>query len=358
MKPRVTLPAILSFIIFIFMYKGCGTFVGNPGQETEVPGEEESLRVYITDAPSEFASQVFMKIKRIQVSEDGIKWYEINVTHSEPFDILSFQDGLSLKLATAFALPEIHIKKVRVFFDEEHQIIAKIAVGNLEAKIPIPEKLKAGMDIELDIKVEKGQSMSITLDFDMRRSIQLNEQKVFEFKPFFRAVDNSKVGRLVGRVKGNARFVCAFGSQRLLLDDDGTCQTSVTTATVRDGKYTLAFLPEDRYYLRFLDIRGRSVAIEKDGTTVTIGNENTVREIIAEELPDVPAPENETNADDQGNTSKSESSEFVPPDDSTDNSPGSNQNNNDDNDDNDDNDGNQQPPEDVEGFVVPVDPDN
>ena len=282
------------FSSMLLVVTGCGTFTGNPidqkkptgaaGTQKEQPEaapasevatitpttttttdakgtlDPRAVVIALTDAPIDDVKQVFVTIARVELIGTDGKAREVPLVKSEEVDLVALDDGKSVNLAEGLAIPPGTYSQVRLVLDATKAPRVVTADGKSEA-LKVPSGTESGIKVVGEFIVKAGVPLKLTIDFDLRKSLKRvgesgkgkEESKSggsYEFKPVIRVVEDSKTATITGAAPAGAKVVCAFavGSTK---DATEECGGAINAAKVKDGKYTLAFMPEGKYELRY-----------------------------------------------------------------------------------------------------------
>lgn len=287
---------------------GCGGSGG--GTATGV------LSLRITDGAVDMAEHVFVQFSGLELQGPGQRitlFYCVDPMDSmktvvsdmacttqpapKQLDLLALSGGQADFLLDGFTLPAGHYSWVRLVVDTAGTLDSYIVVGGLNHELTIPSGAETGLKLNRGFNVPAGGSADFTLDFDLRKSVEVTGMGEYMLRPTLRMVDNAMVGAISGTVDaglvpgGCTPAVYVFEGAGVTPDDiDGVAPDPVTTATVKlDGsdnlyKYTAAFLEPGSYTISFTCDAAADGAMDDDAltftgtTTVTVTTNSTTRQ--------------------------------------------------------------------------------
>lgn len=211
------------------------------------------LVVNITDAPFpvdmvESAEVTITKLE-IRKAGDGISDecpFEVIWEGSEIFNLLDLRNGVVAGLLD-IEIPAGEYDLLRLYVDE-----ASLKVKDGESyTVKVPSGRQTGIKVFISpgLVVEGGLTTEMILDFDLSNSFVMQGNmnspagiKGFHFKPVIRAVNNSKAGRLEGKVTNKDGVIIKEASVTVRQD------TVVATAVADTmGYYAILGLPSGSY---------------------------------------------------------------------------------------------------------------
>jgi hypothetical protein len=259
-----------------------------------------SVKIYLTDAPLDAANVAGVYIKLTQVEVNGPSgWKTISSKH-QTLNLLEFQSGLSTLLTSA-ELDTGKYTEVRIVLDVAEQGKEKANEGcflkfkdNTGAGLFVPSGAETGYKLKGEFKIESNKEVSITIDFDARKSVHsTGNNGKYMLKPVVRMVVNKDVGTIQGKFGRFSLYdnVSVFAYRAGTYTSSETEETefnprfsnAVNSMSVdASGNFKIAFLPAGQYDLYVaaffsdgtlidvVDIKtGVSVAVQQT-TTVTL----------------------------------------------------------------------------------------
>jgi hypothetical protein len=248
-------------------------------------GEKGTVTISLTDAPIDAASVkgVYITVSEIQYNlstggEDNWRTFE-NFLGPRTIDLLSKTDGVAEALGT-LAMPAGQYNQIRFMLDAPEEgtgLTAKppsyiLFKDDSWAALFIPSADKTGFKAVSAFQVPVNGNVSITADFDLRRSIRTTNRHsalTYLMRPTLRLVVENEAGRITGKGTnlpvGHTVAVFAYADGTYAAAEatppaaDSTSTTqfagTVTSATLKldaatgDWRYVLAFLAAGTYDL-------------------------------------------------------------------------------------------------------------
>jgi len=251
-----------SFLI-VFGFSGCG------GSDDSTQTGTMSLN--LTDAPliDELnVTGVYITVSGVEYHMDG-KWQtmeEFN-TSVNPINLLEWQDGESIALGD-FQLPAGKYTQMRFMLDaqEETGPVKSNAGcfiefdGDTNETLYVASGSQTGYKAVGNFKVPVDGRVSVTADFDVRKSIVASGNGAYKLKPTIKLVVTSETGVIKDSVVGNLTdeytyVVYAYeyeGGQSTWIEDETNTEfpNATTSSLVKDdGTYQLSFLEAGSYDL-------------------------------------------------------------------------------------------------------------
>ena len=303
LRVALTLPYVLLAVL------ACGTLVGNPGEGGGDGSDGKSdpapaavatpvpVVFALTDAPIDDAQSVFVTVEGLAIAagpeSDGsgegansTVWVDVPLKVTGELDVLKYQDGDTVELAEAPALAPGAYARTRltlaasppprlVDFDGTEHVLDLSGLPNRMIEVRVPFVAASSSDASVG-------PTRVTLDFDLRRSLKATVSATgsasYALNPTFRLVEAQRTGKLVGTAVG-ARSVCVFAAAQGDKDADDDCAHAVTSTRVKDGRYTVAFLPAGSYVVRAY--RNGDQPLDSAAVEVRAGAATTVAPLTA-----------------------------------------------------------------------------
>lgn len=119
----------------------------------------------------------------------------------------------------------------------------------------IPGKERDVSALTLSISAESFDTpVEITFDFDLRKSLQSKGEggsKQYTLNPTLRMLKAGEFGEITGTAP-DGHVVCVY-LIKAEMDSDDNCENAINSAKVKNGKYTLPYMPEGSYKVRVFD---------------------------------------------------------------------------------------------------------
>jgi hypothetical protein len=282
MRNRVLHIAALAFIVMLL--NSCyGSVSSNKG-----------LSIYITDAPIDRASAVNIAIASIEIDGDPADKSTLPQTFSfSPSvvaDVYAFQGGAENPLVLFGLVPAGHYTSMKVtLVTDPLSLASSITLPDGTHTLYIPGGNSPVISVPMDLSMTNGGTASITIDFDLRKSIiqDPNDSSKYQLFPSMRAVQDELAGNITGGVattrvaNGGGSCVPAVyvyqGSNvaptDINLNAPGGSVQPFATALVGLNRttfafnFTLAYLPPGLYTLAFTCNADQDVA-DQDNSAV------------------------------------------------------------------------------------------
>lgn len=268
---KMTLGLLSLFMMTFFL--GCG---GGESSGDETP--TGTLNVSLTDAPivdDANVTGVFITVAQIQYHTSG-GWSTLSDfnTSLNPINLLDLQEGTALSLATN-TLPAGKYTQLRFLLEAAEESQAPKSNtgcfiqfdGDRNETLYVPSGSQSGYKTIGNFEVPVNGSVSITADFDVRKSIVVSaEQSIYKLKPTIRVIVDAQAGEIKGSVSNlnsdNTYVVYAYEIEDnvdVASEAANDFINAISSTNINDnGSYTLAFLSEGFYDLLIVeyDING------------------------------------------------------------------------------------------------------
>ncbi len=272
----------------------CG---GEGSSDTQPTGK---VSVGITDAPATELSNVTISFTGITLKPADGDPIAFSFDQPKSWNLLALQGGLSEPLITNEEVPAGDYSELRLLISTEHSFLILKSEPDVEKTLAVPSGEQSGLKLKGDFVVAADSTTSLTVDFDVRKSIvnpQGQSLADYLLKPSLRLVNNLEVGAISGevdyptilstRMNDNGQANCAkdyAGAAYVFQGADVTPSDlnisssesgplMVVPVTDEDNNglyaYTAAFLPAGDYTVSYscqLDDNEMDDAIEFDGT--------------------------------------------------------------------------------------------
>lgn len=241
-----------------------------------------SVGFALTDAPIDesHVTAVNVTVSEVAVNEsadasladgDG-SWKTVTIDPPVTINLLDLQGGLYEDLGDPIVLAGgTQINQIRLGVDA-----VQVMEGDVAAVTTMPSA--TGLKIVNAFRVPPSGAITVTVDFDVRKSVVLTGS-TYVVKPVLRAVVDNEAGQLTGTVPAGVVTVYAY-TDGSYVDAEATTANAddlyftgaYTSATVKaDATYVLAFMDAGAYDLYGVDSTGAVIA-ELQGAVVTEGD--------------------------------------------------------------------------------------
>ncbi len=234
------------------------------------PGDV-SVGFALTDAPitDSVVTAVNVTISSVAVntSTDGNiadsdgSWTVLPIEPARTLNLLDLQDGFAEELGALVITGGTQINQIRLGVDS-----VVIMEGAVAKTATMPSA--TGLKIVNAFQIPLSGAVTITIDFDVRKSIVSNAGG-YLVKPVLRAIIDNEAGQITGTVPAGVTTVYAYENDVYTASEatptvvDGLIYTNAYTSalvTTTGSTYTLAFLDAGTYDLYGADASGTIVA--------------------------------------------------------------------------------------------------
>jgi hypothetical protein len=225
-------PVIIVFLSLISAF----TFIScNKNSKTD---GKARLQVYLTDDPGDYQA-VYIDIKDVQINVTGDTsngWQSLQGVNAGVYDLLRLVNDDDTLLADA-NIPSGRIHQMRLVLGTENYV--KIEGTTELLKLETPSAQQSGLKLNIQQDVVDNILYTITLDFDVAKSIVRTGNKKYILKPVIRTILNAVGGTIKGIVmpKTFQSKVCAIQG----------VDTIACTFTDTDGGYMIRGLAAGSY---------------------------------------------------------------------------------------------------------------
>ncbi|PPI82540.1 hypothetical protein KEHDKFFH_18775 [Marinobacter maroccanus] len=226
-----------------------------------------TVNVGLTDAPVDSAQEVNIEVEALVLQHSNGERSRFEFDMAEPVNLLALTGGTVMSLLADEEVAAGDYSWMRLELGDGNNIV--INGGQFDLTTPSARGVQTSGFI-----VPAGGQISLTIDFDVRKSIvnPQNNPDVYRLKPVIRLVDNSEVGTIAGTVAGeviisqcseeNAGSTDTFNGSVYIHegfdvapDDIGSDQEPLVAVPVNYKNdqyvYTAAFIPEGEYTVSY-----------------------------------------------------------------------------------------------------------
>lgn len=274
------LKTISLWFALALMAIGCG----------EEGGLKGTLKISITDAPidADQVKAVNLIITNVEGYQNG-NWKAFkNFEQPVGVNLLAYSEGKSVLLIDQFATPgefsslrltlNIANRNSSLIISPQSNVVFKN--GN-SAPIYMSEGAPPEVVLEKSIGIHSRGLTDITLDFDLRKSIRINNDGEYILKPSVRFIETNKSGHIEASLLNSTipEWVVAYAYKSGVYSDSEATETSekvsfyqaTTSTAVKAKRFTLGFLEAGNYDLIF-------VKHKEDGKVLeVIGRHNNIK---------------------------------------------------------------------------------
>lgn len=261
-------------------------------------GSVHGVYLAITDAPIDLASSVNISFSQIELSGPNVTPKFINLSPAESVDVYQLQSGVAATILAGLQLTPGHYTELTVTVSSDsNSLQSNITLPDGIHILYVPTGSSPKVNIPVDFDVVSGQSVYLTMDFDLRRSIvpDPSDSTKYLLIPSMRAVQNDLSGSITGSVATSlikclqpAVYVYPGDLRNADLTDVNTTAPAgsvqpITTALVGFNEtsntynFTAAFLPAGEYTVGFTCEAPIDIANQSNKLTFTAFTHATVQ---------------------------------------------------------------------------------
>ncbi len=252
-----------------------------------------SVGFALTDAPiSELSgvTEVNVTVSSVSVNEstDGLiadddgSWKTISIDPAVMINLLDLQNGAFEDLGESLVITGgTQINQIRLGVDA-----VNVVKNDTSIEATIPSANQSGLKIVNAFQIPQSGAVTITIDFDVRKSVIENPIGTFKVKPVLRAVVDNEAGQITGSVPSGVTTVYAYANDSFTATEatanaDGLKYTGAYTSALvvaTGSTYTLAFLDAGTYDLYGVNADGAVIATLAD--VIVNANATTSNQIL------------------------------------------------------------------------------
>jgi hypothetical protein len=244
----------------------------------------------LTDAPIDesLVTEVNVTVSEVavnestdgQISDDDGSWKVLAIEPAVTLNLLALQNGLVDELGALELTGGTQINQIRLGVDA-----VEIVKGGESVAASMPSK--TGLKIVNAFTIPLTGAITITIDFDVRKSIVEKPHGTYMVKPVLRAIVDNEAGKITGTVTDGVVTVHAYANdsyeaatEETATADDVFYSLAYTSANVAATglTYTLAFLEAGTYDLYGVDANNAVVAVLAD--VVVAADKVTVDQVL------------------------------------------------------------------------------
>lgn len=157
------------------------------------------LKVYLTDDPGDYEA-VYIDIKDVQINvtnDTSGGWQSLSGVNAAAYDLLKLVNDDDTLLADAF-IPSGRLHQLRLILGTENYV--KIEGTSQLIKLETPSAQQSGLKLNIQQDIQDGMLYTITLDFDVSKSIVKTGNNKYMLKPTIRTILNAVGGSIKGVV--------------------------------------------------------------------------------------------------------------------------------------------------------------
>lgn len=230
MKTRTLVSLLTLVITSIIVFYSCKKNNNNDG--------DARLKVYLTDDPGDYEA-VYIDVKDVQINvtnDTSGGWQSLAGVNAAAYDLLKLVNDDDTLLADAF-IPAGRLHQLRLVLGTENYV--KIQGTTELIKLETPSAQQSGLKLNIQQDITEGMLYTITLDFDVSKSIVKTGNNKYMLKPTIRTILNAVGGSIKGVVMPKTFQSAVYAVQGP--------DTIASTYTDTDGIYLIRGLPAGSY---------------------------------------------------------------------------------------------------------------
>ena len=230
MKTTLIISTLILSLVSLTVLNSC--------QKNETSNGTAKLQVYLTDDPGDYEA-VYIDVKDVQINVTGDTsngWQSLQNVHAASYDLLKLVNDDDTLLAEA-NIPSGKLHQMRLVLGTENYV--KIQGTSQLIKLETPSAQQSGLKLNIQQDVQDGILYTITLDFDVAKSIVKTGNSKYILKPTIRTILNAAGGSIKGVVMPKSFQSAVYAVQGV--------DTVASTFTDSDGGYLLRGLTAGTY---------------------------------------------------------------------------------------------------------------
>src|SRR6187431_133169 len=230
MKRYLMISALILPLITITVLNSC--------KKTNNSEGSARLQVFLTDDPGDYEA-VYIDVKDVQINvtnDTSGGWQSLQGVHAGVYDLLKLVNDDDTLLADA-NIPSGKLHQLRLVLGTENYV--KIEGTSQLIKLETPSAQQSGLKLNIQQDVQDGILYTITLDFDVAKSIVKTGNGKYILKPTIRTILNAAGGSIKGVVMPKDFKSAVYAVQGV--------DTVASTFTDPDGGYLLRGLAAGTY---------------------------------------------------------------------------------------------------------------
>ena len=196
------------------------------------------LKVYLTDDPGDYEA-VYIDVKDVQINvtdDTSGGWQSLQAVKAGAYDLLKLVNDDDTLLADA-NIPSGRLHQLRLVLGTENYVKVQ-GTGEL-IKLETPSAQQSGLKLNIQQDIQEGILYTITLDFDVSKSIVKTGNSKYILKPTIRTILNAVGGTIKGVVMPKTFQSSVYAVQGV--------DTIASTFTDTGGGYLIKGLPAGTY---------------------------------------------------------------------------------------------------------------
>lgn len=230
MRTRLMISVLILSLISLTVLSSC--------KKNDTTNGNARLKVYLTDDPGDYEA-VYIDVKDVQINVTGDTtngWQSLQNVNAAAYDLLKLVNDDDTLLADA-NIPSGRLHQMRLILGTENYV--KIQGTSQLIKLETPSAQQSGLKLNIQQDVQDGILYTITLDFDVAKSIVKTGNSKYILKPTIRTILNAAGGSIKGVVMPKTFQSAVYAVQGV--------DTVASTFTDSDGGYLLRGLAAGTY---------------------------------------------------------------------------------------------------------------
>lgn len=237
----------------------CIWLVACSGQSS---GGARLLYLAVTDSPVDDVQQVVLQFTGVDLLTSDGAVQSVDFDPAKNIDLLALEGSISSNLLEGLALELTSISHMRLRVNASN---SHVQIGPYSQPISIPAESEAALTFPVNLAPKVGSVTSMTVDFDLRRSLTTQDNnQTFLFNPVLRVINNATAGHVGGFVPDyyQATYDCLAKGDVYLFEGHNVTPVDIspgagplTTARVGNSnggtRFELGFIPLGEYTLAF-----------------------------------------------------------------------------------------------------------
>ena len=230
MRTRLIISALILSIVSLAVLNSC--------KKNDASNGNARLQVYLTDDPGDYEA-VYIDVKDVQINVTGDSsngWQSLQSVNAAVYDVMKLVNDDDTLLADA-NIPSGKLHQMRLVLGTENYV--KVEGTSQLIKLETPSAQQSGLKLNIQQDVVDGILYTITLDFDVAKSIVKTGNNKYILKPTIRTILNAAGGSIKGVVMPKDFQSAVYAVQGV--------DTVASTFTDPDGGYLLRGLVAGTY---------------------------------------------------------------------------------------------------------------
>jgi len=230
MRTRLIISSLILSLVSLTVLSSC--------KKDNTANGKARLQVFLTDDPGDYEA-VYIDVKDVQINVTGDTsngWQSLQNVHAAAYDLLKLVNDDDTLLADA-NIPSGRLHQMRLILGTENYV--KIQGTSQLIKLETPSAQQSGLKLNIQQDVLDGILYTITLDFDVAKSIVKTGNNKYILKPTIRTILNAVGGSIKGVVMPKTFQSAVYAVQGV--------DTVASTFTDSDGGYLLRGLAAGTY---------------------------------------------------------------------------------------------------------------